>query len=141
MTGEVSAEEYFGCHEQIIDEDYIEIGELNAPEEAARTLSEDLADRGYLERLETGEYDATGFDESSHIEYAEETDLLLNPVGDAEKQVLVYLEEENGADIADIAAGLGKEFRQAKQAVHSLWDKHMVVSGPEFEFESDPEAL
>lgn len=62
-----------------------------------------------------------------------------NGLRDEAVQILELLDDEGGLRIEEIADREDMDYAEAQTLVHHLWDRSLVVSGPEFEFESDPE--
>lgn len=52
-----------------------------------------------------------------------------------ESDLIEVLDENGGLRIEEIAAELDVDFREAREAVHNLWEDHKLVAGPNFEFE------
>lgn len=54
------------------------------------------------------------------------------------EEILELLSEEE-LRIGEVADAKDMEFTEAQDLVHGLWDRNLVVSGPQFKFEADPE--
>lgn len=54
-----------------------------------------------------------------------------------EQERILDLLENTPLRIEEIAERTGMDFEAAQDVVQDLWDRNLVVSGPDFEFEAD----
>lgn len=57
-------------------------------------------------------------------------------LSDEEERILDLL-DDRALRIEDVARVTDMEFEKVQHIVQSLWDRNLVVSGPDFEFEAD----
>jgi len=65
-------------------------------------------------------------------------------IDDDDEKILQTLEQNDGLHIEDVAEKLDMDYEEAREAVHDLWNRNLVSSGPMFTFHAareDPPKL